>query len=139
MTKEQLESYKSMKSEIQELKNRLATLGDNDEMVGHSVINDYRSGYPVPNVITGVDWERYYSTKDRVGNRLVKLAGACYEIEEWIETIEDSLTRRIFRFYYIDGLSQEKVGREVHLDRSTVSKKVDAYFNVSHKSQNATV
>lgn len=121
MTKEQLESYKSKKSEIGELKNRLNHLGDDGEMVGHSVINDYRSGYPVPNTVVGFDWDRYYSTQDRIDSRLGKLAKECDEIEEWVEAIEDSLTRRIFRMYYIDSISQENVAKAVGYSRGRIS------------------
>ena len=128
MTKEQLDNYKSKKSEIGELKNRLNHLGDDGEMVGHSVINDYRSGYPVPNVITGVDWERYYNTQDRIAKRLGKLSEECGEIEEWVEAIEDSLTRRIFRMYYIDSISQENVARTVGYSRGRISQIIAGFM-----------
>ena len=63
MTRKQMGSYRSMKQEISEIQYALAHLGEGDSMLGSSVINDYRSGYPVPQTIVGVDWERLEAQK----------------------------------------------------------------------------
>lgn len=47
---------------------------------------------------------------------------------EWIEAIEDSMTRRIFRMYYIDGMGQNKIAKQVHLAQSKVSEKIVKYL-----------
>ncbi len=50
------------------------------------------------------------------------------------------MARRIFRMYYIDGterITQRKVAKRIHVERSTVSRKIDDYLKVSHNSQNA--
>jgi hypothetical protein len=137
VTKEQMESYRSKKAEITELTYKVQHLGDNDAMVGNDVIMDYRSGYPVPQSVVGVDLDKYHRLKARYKNRIAKLAEECEQIETYIEDIEDSITRRIFRMYYIDGLSQKCVAKAVSLDRSSVSRKIDQFFKVAHNSQNA--
>ena len=58
MTKERLESYISMKEEIEELKSRLEHLAEDN--TDNSVINDYRSGFPVPQSVIGIDQHRYW-------------------------------------------------------------------------------
>lgn len=137
VTKEQMESYRSKKEEITELTYKVQHLGDNDAMVGNDVIMDYRSGYPVPQSVVGVDWDKYRRLEVIYKNRIAKLEVECEQIETYIEDIEDSITRRIFRMYYIDGLSQKCVAKAVSLDRSSVSRKIDQFFKVAHNSQDA--
>ena len=133
MTREELEEYRSKKEEIAELEYKLKHIGDNDEMVGNDVIMDYRSGFPVPQSVVGVDWKKYDNAKARYTNRLAKLRKECDEIEEYVERIEDSITRRIFRMYYIDGASQENVAKAVHMSQSLVSKKISDFLKLEYK------
>lgn len=133
MTREELEEYRSKKEEIAELEYKLKHIGDNDEMVGNDVIMDYRSGFPVPHSVVGVDWKKYDNAKARYTNRLARLREECDEIEEYVERIEDSITRRIFRMYYIDGASQENVAKAVHMSQSLVSKKISDFLKLEYK------
>lgn len=64
----------------------------------------------------------------------------CREVEEFIDAIEEGMARRIFRMYYIEGrekITQKKVAKRIHVERSTVSRKIDDYLKVSHYSQDA--
>lgn len=135
MEKELLEEYRSKKAEIRELKHSLSTLGEGDSMVGNDVINDYRTGYPMPQSVVGTDWEKVIRTESRYTARIRKLEEECYEVEEFIESIPDSLMRRIMRMKYIEGMTQEKIGQKIHMERSSVSKKIDNFINDSHNSQ----
>lgn len=126
MTRKQLESYRSMKREIAEMRYALAHLGESDSMLGSSVINDYRSGYPVPQAVVGVDWERLESQKRHYEKRIHVLQEQCDAIESYVEEgIEDSLTRRIFRMYFLEGRTQKEIAALIHMDRSTVSRKLN--------------
>ncbi len=128
MTREQLEEYKSKKEEIQELEYKLKHLCEGDSMIGNSTIMDYRSGYPQPQTVVGVDWNRYDNAKARYSHRIQKLQAECDEIEQFVESISDSLTRRIFRMYYIDGVSQENVAKAVGYSRGRVSQKINDFL-----------
>lgn len=125
MTRKQLESYRSMKREILELKYKLADSSEEDSMLGSSVINDYRKGYPVPQAVVGIDWERYERQKKRCEKRIGEIRKECDAIEGYVESIEDSLTRRIFRMYFLEGRTQKEIARLIHMDRSTVSRKLN--------------
>lgn len=131
-TREQLDSYKSKKAEIQELQYKLH---NGDFTVGNSTINDYRTGYPIPQSIVGVDWNRM----TRYRRRIETLEAECEEVERWIENITDSLTRRIFRMYFIDGLAQKQIGSVIHLDKSRISRKIDDFIKNASKATNATL
>ena len=137
MTRERLEAYKSMQDEIRELKCKLQYLEEGDSMIGNSTINDYRSGYPVPRAVVGVDWDKMNRLHERYMNRIAKLQKECELVEEYIESIDDSLTRRIFRMYYLEGMKQKTISAVVHLDRSRVSRKIDDFLKNAHKAQKA--
>lgn len=128
MTKEILESYRSKKEEIQELQYKIDHLGEGDSMVGNDVILNYTKGYPIPQSVVGVDWDKVYRTEGRYKARLKELQRECAEIEGFVETIQDSLIRRIFRMRFIDGLPQRLIARKVHLDQSQISRKIDIFI-----------
>lgn len=130
MTREQLESYRSMKEEITELKYKLDHFGEGDALIGNDVIMDYRSGYPVPQSVVGYDFERGRHLREMYKRRKAKLEKTCAELEAAVEEIPDSLTRRIFRMYFLDCLPQEKVAKMVHLSQSSVSKKISEFFKL---------
>ncbi|MCI8801078.1 MAG: sigma-70 family RNA polymerase sigma factor [Lachnospiraceae bacterium] len=115
-----------MKEEIAELKYKLVHLGQDDSLIGNDVIMDYRSGYPVPKSVVGYDFEKERRLKARYREKIAQLEKLCQEVEEFIENIPDSMTRRIFRLYYLDGKKQKEIAKLVHMDRSTVSRKMDA-------------
>ena len=124
-----------MLAEISELKEKLKNLAE--EMTDNSTIFDYKTGFPVPQAVIGIDEERYNHRQKIYKVRIENLQKACDEIEEFVEEIEDSLTRRIFRMTFLEGKTMESVGRKVGLDRSSVSRKIDRFLKVAHKTTNA--
>lgn len=139
MSKERLEAYKSEKEEIRELQYKILHLGEGDSLIGNDVILNYRNGRPIPQSVVGYDFEKEKRLKDVYEKRLQKLRAECLEVEMWIEDIPDSITRRIFRLCYIDGMTQKKVSKVVCLDRSRISRKIDEYLKNAHKAQKAHV
>lgn len=137
MDREQLERYMSQKEEIRELRYKLMHLGDGDSLIGNSTIFDYSYGFPRPQAVIGHDYEKGRRLRERYMTRLEKLKVDCEETEQWVEAIPDSQMRRIFRMYYLDGETQKKIGERLHIERSTVSKKIEAFLKVSHKSHNS--
>lgn len=128
MTKKKLEDYRSKKAEIKELQYKLSHLGSGDSLIGNDVIMDYRKGYPIPQSVVGYDLEREHRLKELYYRNLRKLREECLEIEIWIEDIPDSITRRIFRMCYLDGMTQEKVSKTIHLSQASISEKISNYL-----------
>ena len=128
MTRQQLEEYRSKKAEIVELKYKLENLARDDSMIGNNVILDYRTGYPRPQSVVGWDYERESRLRDAWEKRLGKLETECMEVEAWIEAIPDSMTRRIFRMYYMDGMRQNKIAKIVYATQSVVSEKISTFL-----------
>lgn len=132
MTREKLESYRAIRDEIAELRYRVAHLGENDSLVGNDVIMDYRSGYPIPRSVVGYDFEKERSLKTRYMDRIENLKKEGVEIEEYVEDIQDSLTRRIFRMYFLEGMPQSEVAKRVRASQATVSNKISSFFEIAH-------
>lgn len=137
MDREQLERYMSQKEEIRELRYKLEHLGEGDSLVGNSTIFDYSTGYPKPQAVVGYDYNKEWRLRERYETRLKKLEIDCEETEQWIEAIPESQMRRIFRMYYLEGETQQKIGERLHLDRSRISRKIDDFLKNAHKAQNA--
>lgn len=130
MTKKRLESYRSEKQEIQELKYKLQNLKTED-FVGNDVIFDYRSGFPAPQSVVGTDMKSYYARKNHLLSEIVRLKQRCQDVEKWIDDIPDSIHRRIFRMRYEDGKKQQEIAAILHIDQSNVSKKIENYLSKS--------
>ena len=124
MTKEQLDSYGSKKAEIKELEAKLRELPGSESLIGNSVVMDYRKGYPQPQSVVGYDYDLERRRRENWEKRLNSLKAEVTEVEEWIEMIPDSLTRRIFRMYYCDDMKQNKIAKKVNMSQQAVSSKL---------------
>ena len=128
ITKELLQGYRSKKAEIQELDWKLKNRWRDEGLIGNDVIFDYSKGYPMPQSVVGFDQAKYERLQNRDLRRKEQLEQECEEIETFVENIDESLTRRIFRMCFIDGRKQKDVAKIVHLDQSRVSRRVDDYL-----------
>lgn len=134
MTRKQLEQYKSKKEEIRELEAYISKLGSSESLMGSSTVFDYRSGYPVPQAVVGVDRAEFWKKKEKYDKKIQELKADCEEVEAFILGIEDSLTRRIFRMYFLDGARQEDIAAAVHINQSVVSRKMSCFLkNIRQK------
>ena len=118
----------SKKDEILELDYILKNRWRDEGLIGNDVIFDYSKGYPMPQGVVGFDKEKYDRLQDRDQRRKEQLEQECVEIEEWVEAITDSITRRIFRMCFVEGRKQKAVAKAVHLDQSRVSRRIDDYL-----------
>ena len=125
MTKQRLEAYRSNKDEIKELEYKLAHLGEGDSLVDNDVVFDYRTGYPQPQAVVGVDWARRDRLRGSYRSLLARLRAECAQVEEWVNGILDGQMRRIIRMRYIDGLRMEVICEKMRMDRSTIYRKID--------------
>lgn len=135
MEREQLERYLSQKEEIRELRYKLEHLGEGDSLIGNSTIFDYTTGFPRPQAVVGYDYEKERRLRERYETRLTKLQADCDETEQWIEAIPNSQTRRIFRMRFLEGMILEQIGKKVHVDKSTVSRKIENFLKLQRMQQ----
>jgi len=83
--------------------------------------------------------QRIENLKIRLGKKKAVAEEKRLAVQEFIAGIEDPTIQLIFTYRYIDGMSQGKIGRKLHLDRSGISKKIDGYLKDTHKSQKSQV
>lgn len=128
MTLESLKDYRSKKEEIEELTYKVKHLSDS--LVGNSTILDYKMGYPRPQAVVGVDREKFYSLDAKWTAKIRQLEKECTEVETFIESIPDSLARRVFRQKFIEGKTQEQISKSVHISQSSISKKISRFLKM---------
>ncbi|MCI8644313.1 MAG: sigma-70 family RNA polymerase sigma factor [Lachnospiraceae bacterium] len=66
----------------------------------------------------------YRERQEKIGQQML-------QIEEFIHGIEDAEIRQIFELRFIEGWKQEQIAKAIHLERSSVSKKISAYMAYS--------
>ena len=147
MDKEILVQYCDMKVEIKDLRRRISKLDrflENPPVVSDTVRGTRKDGTIGPIKITGIPdpmcrrkknaRERYKKILELKEAELLELT--C-QAEEYIESIEKSELRTMFRFYFIDGLSYVKTAdfmNEEYPDRETkytdenVKKRIQRFF-----------
>lgn len=114
MNQKTLIQYQNLVKEIEELKNRISEV---QKLSSAQVVKDSVSGsnphFPYQKNIFAI--EGIEQTNSRQQKILQKRIERCerlkLEIEEFIDTIEDSKTRRVFWLRYIHGYSWERVSR----------------------------
>lgn len=105
MTREKLDRYRKLLKEIPVLENELAELWLTEKGMGNSVILNGKNGSKKPESVVGFDYDRY----DRRKEALQQKKEEARAIREWIEAIEDGQTRCVFRMFYVDGMTWERI------------------------------
>lgn len=119
--KKMLEQYADLKAEIKNLERRIRQLEQQVDKIEHDFVTG--SSHEFPYTPRTFHIEGYSEKRRRRLASLKRLLAArkdaCEElqlkIEEFIHSIPDSRTRRVFQYRYIDGLSWQaiafKIGR----------------------------
>ncbi len=108
--KELLQQYTDLQAEIRDLENRISKLQNQAEKIEHDFVKGSHGEFPyTPRTfhIEGVS-DRRQKRLARLRKLLAKRKEKCEEmklqIEEFIDAIPDSRTRRVFQYRYIDEL-----------------------------------
>ncbi|MFQ7163157.1 MAG: sigma factor-like helix-turn-helix DNA-binding protein [[Clostridium] scindens] len=56
------------------------------------------------------------------------------QVEDYIERMPEGMDRQILEMVYLDGMTQQEVGEILNLERSGISKKIKAHFELSQLS-----
>ena len=100
---------------------------------------DYRTGKGIPKTRqetdSGEEDLRILKGNLKICKR--KLAKQLVKAEKFIETIESSEVRTIFRMYYLTGMSQEEIGEELHYSQGRVSQIINTFW-LTHLAKQKT-
>ena len=114
VTRRLLEDYRKNKRSIPLLQEELAEMLHGDKGLGSSVILDYSTGYPVPQGIVGFNGSLY----DQRRKTLDRKKAECKAVEDWIGSIEDGQARCVFRMFYMEGLTWERIAIKTGYSKS---------------------
>lgn len=114
ITKKLLDGHKKRKREIPLLELELREMKEGDAGFGNSTIFDYRTGQARPQSVVGFNWE-LYEHRCKVVDRKKEQVRA---VEKWINGIEDGQTRCVFKMFYIDGLTWERIADKTGYSKS---------------------
>lgn len=121
MTEKELGRYFWLKKEVKALENQLEEFGDGvsatsyEEKIGHSGIN------------TSIQEKRAILIEKLINARLTALE-EYIKIETYINKVEDTEIRSIMVLRFQELKNWEQIGDELHMERTTVSKKLRRYL-----------
>ncbi|MDF2945190.1 MAG: hypothetical protein K0S01_4048 [Herbinix sp.] len=141
MTENELNQYRAIKNEIEDLSFRIKQLEQKEVQMTTDRVKGSSKHFPYIEqhfYVTGIDQEEYDRRQNWIkelqrkrNNKLTELIEMECRIHDFIYTISDSEIRQIFIFRFIDGLSQEDIGQKLHMDRSGVSKRITKYVKAA--------
>ena len=136
--KKDLEEYLMLEQRIQTKKNRIEKLkkmavqreygavrGSNPEFP-YQPMSFHMSGYNI-----GEDERKRFrirSLSDAMKKDIAVSEQKRLDVEKFIESIPDVMDQLIFTYIYLEGNTQEQAARKLHMDRSSVSKRIKKYF-----------
>lgn len=129
MTVERLRQYRSLKAEIAELTAQKKTLKSSDVVQG----SDKDFPYIKHNIkVEGT--ENCPETLAEIERKLKEIRAEFHKLNKFINDIEDSELRRIFRMRYIDGRTFQQIAFRIGYTDEQVPRKKHNKFLKSTKS-----
>ena len=135
VTKDVLTQYASLKLEVDGIRKDIASTEDAiAKLIEEGTVKD--RVYGGEGGIQGFNIEgfpvvEYYKRLTKLRNKRMKLLekedqlfDLLTSVEMMIDTLPNARDRIIFRKIYLEGLTQEQVARQLHIDRSLVSKRI---------------
>lgn len=114
ITRKLLDNYRKLKREIPVLSLELAEMKQGEAGLGNSTIFDYSTGFARPQSVVGFDKERYNRRKHTYDHKMAQAAA----VERWIQNIEDGQTRYVFKAFYQQGMTWEKIAEKTGYSQS---------------------
>lgn len=127
MTKKELEQLRALHLEINTLAGDIFSLQPKivvDSVTGCTPERTQKHVIP----IKGVDMEEYIRLEKKLAQKTRKLLKQIDKMEKWIDCVEDSELRTIFRLRYQKGKTWAEIGQSLGYDRRTVARKCDMFF-----------
>ena len=133
MNKERLKKLRSLIKEAEHLEIEIEDVRFQPSEKLADTTKDYRTGYPHTIMIEGYGDNRYAELKRRLYEKLGRIQAERWELENWLDAVQDPETRDILRLQYIDGLTQEEIADELGYVRETISRKLRIFWEAQEK------
>ena len=126
MTKRDIEQIKWCKKEIEMLEKQIDELRQ-QSFLGNSIGDGMPHARSTTSKVESTSIKIYELTV-KLNERKSALIKLVTEAINFIYSIEDSLLRMIIKYRCIDGLSWQEISDILGIERTTISKKYDAFF-----------
>ena len=126
MKRKDLESCRALVQELETLEEKYLKAKPGED-VGDTY-GDYRSGYKVTKVMYGVSSKKAEQLREKIFSKANKLRNKIYDIEIWLDDIEDSFMRDVIRLYYVCGETQEEIGRRKHYSQARINQRIEDFW-----------
>ena len=127
MTRKDLEQLKWLKKEVEQARREYLNakpVYEADSVVGSTEENPENRVIP----IEGYTYHNIDRKLKRYEKLIKKLDDEIDHLEDWIDSIPDSLMRQILQLRHRNGLGWGQIGVELGYHRTTVQKKHDEFF-----------
>ena len=114
ITRKLLDDYQRLKREIPLLELELVEMLQGDNGFDNSTIFDYRTGEAIPQSVVGFDWALRERREKVLDGKKAKVKA----VEKWIEAIEDGQTRCVFKMFYINGMTWDRIAAKTGYSKS---------------------
>jgi DNA-directed RNA polymerase specialized sigma subunit len=138
MTEAELSQYRAIKLEIEDLSFRIEQLREQKLQMTSTKVKGSLPDFPYTEVhysVAGPDKEeeerRLYRISElerKKRDKQTELIEKEHEMHDFVYTVPDSNMRQILILRFIDGHTQDTIGRKLHMDQSLVSKKLTDFF-----------
>ncbi len=138
LTESELIQYRAIKNEIEDIEFRIKQHQVQKQQMSTTKVKGSLSEFPYTEAhfnVVGPDHDEIDRRINRIAelerkkrDKQAELIEKEHELYDYIFSIPESEIRQIFILRFIDGWSQEAIGKKLHMDRSTVSKKITKYI-----------
>lgn len=138
ITKDLLKQYSDLQKEIKELEQRIERLRNKEVQMVSDTVKGSSKYFPYVErtfTVTGIESCDISPQLEKLNNILYKRRAKCkemaVEIEDFINTIPDSRTRRVFSLRYIDGFNWLQIARKIERYDESYPRKIihDKYLD----------
>lgn len=143
LDKKKLEEYKVLEREIASLKmqiadkrNQMMIYRKEDSNDGMRNRTEKKKSVNSSGHLVRDKWKRILDLEIKLSLLMEACVEQKLEVEEFIADIDDVTTRLIFRYLFLENLTQKEVERKVHLDQSVISKRVTRYLKLHSTHKN---
>lgn len=128
MDKERLKKLRSLIKEAEHLEIEIEDIKFQPKEQLADTAKDYKTGYPLTIVIEGFGDSRYADLKHRLYEKLGKVQAERWELENWLDSVQDPELRTILRMQYVDGLTIEAVAEELEYSVATINRRLQKFW-----------
>ena len=142
MDKKKLERYKPLKRELLMIDKQISKLEERREALPVVMGKVQSSDYNFPFTERRVSVPRLDPKEaDKIDREIVRkrarkwqVEAEMKEVEEFIDNMPEGEERQVFELYYLEGMKQREVADMIGLERSSISKKISDFLQLSHNS-----